>query len=45
MTSDELLRGCEEMAADIEREAEALEWCEAFLSDLPFDDAEEDWRY
>ncbi len=32
-TPEELRRGYEEMAADKEREAEALEWSEALIGD------------
>ncbi len=32
-TEDELAQGYRDMAADKEREAEALEWCEALIGD------------
>ncbi len=32
-TEEELLRGYEEMAADEDREKEALEWCESFIGE------------
>jgi hypothetical protein len=32
-SEDEILRGYEQMAADEEREAEALEWSEALIGD------------
>ena len=32
-TEEELLRGYQEMAADTDREAEALEWSEALIAD------------
>jgi hypothetical protein len=32
-THEELRQGYEAMAADKEREAEALEWCEALIGD------------
>lgn len=33
MDSSELRAGYEEMSRDAEREAEALEWCEALIGD------------
>ena len=32
-TDEELAQGYRDMAADKEREAEALEWCEALIGD------------
>ena len=32
-TEEELAQGYRDMAADKEREAEALEWCEALIGD------------
>jgi hypothetical protein len=40
MDSSELRAGYEELSRDAEREAEALEWCEALIANLAFDDTE-----
>ena len=39
-TEAELEASYKAMAADKEREAEAHEWCEAFIGDQPWDDSE-----
>ncbi|HEY5177749.1 MAG TPA: hypothetical protein VII95_19525 [Terriglobales bacterium] len=38
MDSSELEAGYKEMSQDAEREAEALEWCEALIVDVSCDD-------
>ncbi|MFZ0704617.1 MAG: hypothetical protein WAM71_03375 [Candidatus Korobacteraceae bacterium] len=40
MDQDELQAGYEEMARDVENEADALAWCEALITDMPFDGPE-----
>ena len=37
MDSTELQAGYEEMSRDVQREAEALEWCEALVGDAFLD--------
>ena len=37
MDSSELETGYKEMSQDTEREAEAVEWCEALIVDVSFD--------
>jgi hypothetical protein len=41
-TEEEMRRGYEAMAADVEAEAEALEWCEALIGDAWVDDEDEE---
>jgi len=40
MVKDELQAGYEDMARESQHEAEAIEWCEALIADVPFDDTE-----
>ncbi len=42
-SEEELEKGYAEAAADVEREREALEWCEAFIGETLDDEDFSDW--